>query len=161
MSDLDKTALRKLAEEASPSPWKCERSWNNGGMPLSDFTIPGHNGEATVEMLSVDAVFIVHARTAVPELLDQLDAAEAECEHLRLALCIQNKRVDRQRLSLSARLQQLSACQSALAEACDLAEALREVVDHVDAYDDPSLGPYEEVNIKNHIKAIRTKGGGK
>lgn len=62
--------LQALLTGASGRPWKFEPSWNNAGMPLADFTIPGHNAGATVEMLAADAELIVEAINALPELLE-------------------------------------------------------------------------------------------
>jgi hypothetical protein len=73
MIDLDR--LRALLNGASGRPWKFQSSWNNAGMPLADFFIPGHNGGATVEMLAADAQLIVEAMDALPELLQIFELA--------------------------------------------------------------------------------------
>lgn len=92
-------AAQALADDkvATQGPWKCERSWNNGGMPLSDFSIPGSNLGATVEMLSVDAYHIVNMRSREPIIaqalidldklhqfaISQLEAADCEARSLK------------------------------------------------------------------------------
>lgn len=73
MIDLDR--LRALLNGASGRPWKFQPSWNNAGMPLADFSIPGHNQGATVEMLAADAQLIVEAIDALPELLSIFELA--------------------------------------------------------------------------------------
>jgi hypothetical protein len=76
--NIDIAAIRALCEATTPGPWRQEYAYNNGGCPTANFYIPGHNGGATVEMLANDAAFIVAARTALPELLARLEAAERE-----------------------------------------------------------------------------------
>jgi hypothetical protein len=72
---IDSEKLRALLNGASGRPWKCEASWNNAGMPLADFTIPGHNQGATVEMLLADAELIVEAINSLPQLLEIFELA--------------------------------------------------------------------------------------
>lgn len=72
---VDAKRLRLLLSEGTRRPWKFTGSYNNAGMPLADFYIPGHNQEATVEMLACDAELLVEAVHALPELLSVFDAA--------------------------------------------------------------------------------------
>jgi len=69
--------------------YKSLPSWNNGGMPLADFAIPGHNEGLTVEMLAVDADGIVALRRAAETLVAIAKSAYAwkhsEWEHGELA----------------------------------------------------------------------------
>lgn len=68
--------LQRIEREMTEiSQWRSAASYNNAGMPLADFTIPGHNAGATVEMLAVDADGIVALRLAAPVLLDIAAAA--------------------------------------------------------------------------------------
>ena len=70
--------LAAIEQAMTPAAdWKSEPSWNNGGSSLADFTIPGHNGGATVEMLAADGTGIVAARKALPVLLEIARAALA------------------------------------------------------------------------------------
>lgn len=82
---IDKAALRKLTEEASPSPWSViEDRCNAPGCGDSYTVVDADNmSVADVGQAPQDAAFIAAARTAVPELLSALDAAEVECERLR------------------------------------------------------------------------------
>lgn len=91
MAITDKPSIAELQEAVrfmSPvDQYKAKPSWNNGGMPLADFSIPGHNGGATAEMLAEDAHGIVELRTAAPVLLEIAAAAlayqVAECDNKR------------------------------------------------------------------------------
>lgn len=74
---------RAMLARATPAPWKCDPTYNNGGMPLADFAIPGHNSGATVEMLAADAELIVMARSLLPRLLTRLEALPGEIEGLK------------------------------------------------------------------------------
>ena len=67
--------LRNLLQAATKRPWKQTYAYNNGGCPTADFYIPGHNGNATVELLADDAALIVDGIEALPELLAVFEAA--------------------------------------------------------------------------------------
>lgn len=79
MIDEEERELYLLAKQAledhkyaTKPPWKYEFGYNNGGCPTADFFIPGHNGEATVEMMECDANFIVNARPREHRLAEAL-----------------------------------------------------------------------------------------
>lgn len=57
--------------------YKAEDSWNNGGLPLADFSIPGSCTGATVEMLADDAHGIVATHAAADVLIEIAQAALA------------------------------------------------------------------------------------
>lgn len=67
--------LRALLYRATKRPWKQTYAYNNGGCPTADFYIPGHNGNATVEMMVDDAELIVEGVDALPLLLKVFEAA--------------------------------------------------------------------------------------
>lgn len=75
--------LELLERQATKGPWKQRYTANNAGTPLADFFIPGHNGNAAVEMLSDDAVFIVAAREAVPLLTERVRELGRACSDER------------------------------------------------------------------------------
>lgn len=77
---------RAVERAATPGPWEAGPAYNNAGCPTSDFSIPGHNQSATVELLAVDAAFAVMARTAVPALLEEVSRLRAEVADLRTAV---------------------------------------------------------------------------
>lgn len=66
-----------------PAGWKAETGWGNAGMPLADFTIPGHNDGATVEMLVADAHGAVVMRRHWAALVELV----AACERRRDTVC--------------------------------------------------------------------------
>lgn len=72
---IDAERLRALLYRATKRPWKQTYAYNNAGMPTSDFYIPGHNGNATVEMLADDAALIVEGVEMLPDLLKVFEAA--------------------------------------------------------------------------------------
>lgn len=96
MSEIDRAELRRLAEAASPGPWAVSDDTKRGrpycvDTPWSDATGSGlnliaevHEGAPRETLAETDnakganAAFIAASRTAVPALLDALDAAEAE-----------------------------------------------------------------------------------
>ena len=67
--------LRELLYRATKRPWKQTYAYNNAGMPTADFYIPGHNGNATVEILADDAALIVEGVEMLPDLLKVFEAA--------------------------------------------------------------------------------------
>jgi hypothetical protein len=96
---LDLAALRSLVERATPGPWEIddERSrygekYPNGD-PIDDNDIHGIHGPGGVAIVKTDcgvyppdrpdAEFIAASRTAVPALLDMVEALKAEAERLR------------------------------------------------------------------------------
>lgn len=89
---LDLDALDALASAATEGPWRQEYAFNNAGCPTAFFYIPGHNGEARVEMLADDAAFIAAAREAVPALVAEVRRLRAMAYHrkdqLRMHQCI-------------------------------------------------------------------------
>jgi hypothetical protein len=72
---VDAEKLRALLYRATKRPWKQTYAYNNAGMPTADFYIPGHNGNATVEMLADDAALIVDGVDMLPDLLKVFEAA--------------------------------------------------------------------------------------
>lgn len=93
---LDRAALRRLAEAASPGPWRAcwygpneptmlERvqihAPDDEGPLIADFFTGGEEAPKQQD----NAEFIAAARTAVPALLDALDAAEARIGAVRRA----------------------------------------------------------------------------
>lgn len=83
----DRALLRALAEQATPGPWEIGDD-GSGGVWV---TGPDRNANVICDIYEqyVDggadenAAFIAEARTALPALLDALDAREAEVERLR------------------------------------------------------------------------------
>lgn len=67
--------LRELLYRATKRPWKQTYAYNNAGMPTADFYIPGHNSNATVEILADDAALIVEGIQTLPVLLKVFEAA--------------------------------------------------------------------------------------
>lgn len=80
---IDLAHLRTLLSAATARPWRVESAYNNGGMPTSDFFIPGHHGDVSVEMLTADADLIVAAVNALPQLLAIAEAAQRYMEASR------------------------------------------------------------------------------
>lgn len=67
--------LRELLYRATKRPWKQTYAYNNAGCPTADFYIPGHNNNATVEILAVDAALIVEGVDMLPSLLKVFEAS--------------------------------------------------------------------------------------
>src|SRR5690242_14596194 len=78
MNADDLSAIRLRIDAATRGPWTSEPGYNNAGMPTRFFRIPGHNGNAEVEMLADDASFITHARDDVPKLVERIAELEAK-----------------------------------------------------------------------------------
>jgi len=72
---VDPAKLKAILYSATRFPWKYTYAYNNGGMPTADFYIPGHNGNATVEILADDAALIVEGLPMLQELLELYEAA--------------------------------------------------------------------------------------
>jgi hypothetical protein len=108
MTPADRARLRELAARATPGEWQYVDElvavMNGPGDPVCE---SGAGSGGSAAMIAANGEFIAAARTAVPELLDALDAAErrvealaqsfddalnaarereAECERLRAAL---------------------------------------------------------------------------
>jgi len=73
--------LRKLCEAATPGPWLRREELRSVG-PLSDMAIASLGSNAT----RPDLRFVSEARSAIPELLDALEAAEVERDRLLVVL---------------------------------------------------------------------------
>lgn len=58
-----------------PDQYKAVQSWNNGGMPLADFAIPGSCCGAAVELLAGDAFGLVATHNACDVLIEIAKAA--------------------------------------------------------------------------------------
>lgn len=73
---IDRERLRKLADAAARGPWEVD---DGGGY---DFSVTqGPDGDyIACDVTPRDAEFIAAARTAIPQLLDLLDQAEAELD---------------------------------------------------------------------------------
>ena len=73
--------LNDSYQSVTPEPWKEEYAYNGAGIPISNFFIPGHNQNKSVEMLSQDAEFIVMFRNNAKEILKlaKLGYAIANC----------------------------------------------------------------------------------
>src|ERR1700745_4193697 len=74
-------ALRKLCATATPGPWTLHCS--NGDFYL---LAPDTSPVGDVYISGEDGAFIATARTALPELLDALDAAEATLKRYKDAV---------------------------------------------------------------------------
>lgn len=86
---IDRDHLRELAENATPGPWESLRdtAWGDEYPSLSIQRVgeswdsdPAHPCCEPLE--EADAAFIAAAREALPQLLDQLDAAEQRIRDL-------------------------------------------------------------------------------
>lgn len=81
---IDTEALRRLADQATPGPWRIDE---HGPSPLASIVSTADDRPwGWVEVgrsIGDDASFIAAAREAVPELLDQLDKAEARIKAVR------------------------------------------------------------------------------
>ena len=73
---IDRERLRKLADAAARGPWEVD---DGGGY---DFSVTqGPDGDyIACDVTPRDAEFIAAARTAIPQILDLLDQAEAELD---------------------------------------------------------------------------------
>ena len=79
--------LRALADKATPGPWE---TWDCMPTRPHDFAVVLFGGERNLPAVYItdwcvagpDAEFIAASRTAVPQLLDQLDAAEQRIRDL-------------------------------------------------------------------------------
>ena len=76
----DRTELRRLLDEATPGPWEVEESQIWG--PDGAFVAAVRWGGGAITDLP-DALLIAAAVSALPDLLDQLDAAEAALARVR------------------------------------------------------------------------------
>lgn len=84
---IDKEQLRKLADESTHEPWTAHEGvvgaeWSGASDwsgPIDDRTLVAQAGEA-------DAEFIAAARTAVPELLREIELSESERNLTAIAL---------------------------------------------------------------------------
>jgi hypothetical protein len=107
MSDLDLPALKKLCEAATPGPWavhigegKDSRHWCGTG--------PLHFESATETYLNnsrCDAQFIAAARTALPELIEQMGKLEFCVRHWESM----SETYRRENTALKARISELEA----------------------------------------------------
>lgn len=83
---IDREELRRLCEAATPGPWKwwTSNSWRRlrscrrDSHPSVAEPIVARDGHPDMIISDADQAFIAAARTAVPALLDALEAAEAE-----------------------------------------------------------------------------------
>lgn len=94
MNTEERKRLRELSDKATPGPWELEeRGYSvcpierNGDKLPAVAALPGYvkNGgqeDFWAQWIS-DAAFIAAARSAVPELLDALDEAEADRDELK------------------------------------------------------------------------------
>jgi hypothetical protein len=91
---IDRQFLRDLCSRATPGPWRIYgRHERSDGSPYGIDFIENEQGDQIVCGDSgvyppdgPDAEFISASRTAIPELLDALDAADAERAHLNECL---------------------------------------------------------------------------
>ena len=79
--------LRALADAATPGPWVCDNAWDH--VPL----VRSHGGDICL-MIARSGKFIAASRTAIPELLDAIEArdkenAELRAEVERLRACVE------------------------------------------------------------------------
>lgn len=79
--------LRALANTATPGPWENTRNGVQQSLDaatkVGDYKYEGVGVVPEEHVRQEDAEFIAAARTAVPQLLDQLDQAEAELGRLK------------------------------------------------------------------------------
>lgn len=75
LTEARRAELRKLCDEATPGPWMHDEEFYPAEGMLFQWDGDGP-----------DAAFIAASRTAIPELLDALDAAERERDTLATAL---------------------------------------------------------------------------
>ena len=88
MSDLDLKKLHDLCEAATPGPWSWDGVELDGGEWACDPVLSatcspcGWSGcsGARAEVLHQDVEFIAAARTALPQLLDEVETLRAEVE---------------------------------------------------------------------------------
>jgi hypothetical protein len=85
---LDLDALLALAEAATPGPWRVTRMTLFGGSPGAQVDAPGYCVADCCEsdLPGADAAFIAAARTAVPELIEQVRDTEAVSKICRRAV---------------------------------------------------------------------------
>lgn len=114
--------LRRLAEAATKGPWEAKEPAFMPGVKARVFGpgyAPKHDGKECLPL--ADAAFIAAARSAVPELLDEVERLRARCERLEKvreaaeALCEQVEYVKYYTADSTA----LSAIRSALAAALE------------------------------------------
>lgn len=83
---IDRERLRKRAEDATPGPWETRGYKEMPGKYVVGPRKPNDLGRGPVVLMeplfcdersAADAEFIAAARSAVPQILDQLDRAEA------------------------------------------------------------------------------------
>jgi hypothetical protein len=91
---LDVAAIRARAEAATPGPWRCYRGKLRPQFPTNIIEILGPEGKAVVAWTGFDGVytpkretnanglFIAHARTDIPALLDALASERARADAL-------------------------------------------------------------------------------
>lgn len=78
---IDRDQLRALANAATPGPWAADVPAQAGpDDSLAVYPVADGGAVAYVQPLWADADFIAAARTALPQLLDQLDQVEAELD---------------------------------------------------------------------------------
>lgn len=79
MTPERRAEYRRLADAATPGPWEWSHLLNPNGLLSGDCEViailPEHT--CSLEMLEADAAFIAASRTAVPELLDEVERLEA------------------------------------------------------------------------------------
>lgn len=79
MTPDERARLRALADAATPGPWEFQ-PWSTHPLPDGDYRASillanaAHDGEIVRELGNQDGDFVAAARTAVPALLDALDA---------------------------------------------------------------------------------------
>lgn len=84
MTELDLDAIRARCDAATDGPWTAEYSEAQGNCVLP------HDAESTREAVAVtrlfhqqaDADFIAHARTDVPELIDEIERLQEAAERI-------------------------------------------------------------------------------
>lgn len=96
MTAEERAELRRLAEAATPGPWKVEEyeEWDDSGRRLCWYVDMPGNEDSTV-LLEMDAAFIAAARTAVPALLDEVDQLRAEATQQRVDVLFHVKLAER------------------------------------------------------------------
>lgn len=79
LTDDRKTELRALCDAATPGPWEWSHLLNPNGLLSGDCEViailPEHT--CSLEMLEADAAFIAASRTAVPEILDEVERLQS------------------------------------------------------------------------------------
>ncbi|WP_347042040.1 hypothetical protein [Brachybacterium nesterenkovii] len=88
MTPDEMTRLRALADAATPGPWEFQ-PWSTCPLPSGDYkesillANAAHDGEIVRELGNQDGDFIAAARTAVPDLLDEVEALRARIDKVR------------------------------------------------------------------------------